>query len=257
MEKKEIRACAIGTEQVINAWRAMNDDYPYFAVFYGIKTKKFFQYNRDSLQGAEDYLRLNLTALEDQGDNSQYYLAIYPESKVNYTGSGEIACFPFRLNPWDATVSSNQIGAYGGSLDGFAKMLQDSQAKHIELVKEIAELKAASQPMDWFEKIGAILETPGAAQTIVPLVQPVIGAIMGLVSKISGIPVQQSYPMYNNPVIAGPGESQASLDEKLDQALDRLEKHGDLVEMLTVLANFADKNPAMFKMYFDGLKAQQ
>jgi hypothetical protein len=258
MEKKPIRACAIGVDQVLNVWRSMNDGYPYFAIFYGIKSSKFFQYNRDNLQGAEEFLQTNLNPIADTGDNSLYYLSIYPESKVNYTGSGEICCFPFRLNPYEESVQG-QVGGYAGGGDAFARMLQAANDKQIELVKEIAELKAANQPLDWFDKISGVLETPGAANTLVPLFQPVIAGLMGILGKISGVPV--GMPMQYNgigqvPSIAGPASSPDELNQVVDAALDRLEKHGNLAEMLTVLADFADKNPVMFKMYFDGLKAQ-
>lgn len=256
MEKKPIRACAVGIDQVLNVWQSMNDGHPFFAVFYGIKSSKFFQYNRDDLEGAELFLRNNLSAIADSGDNSQYYLSIYPEAKTNYTGSGEICCFPFRLNPYEeATTVSGVPGFSGGNMDAFSKMFLEAHNKQLEMAKELAELKAVGAPQDWFDRIGGLLETPGAAATIVPILQPVIGAIMGLVTKMAGISQQQPVH-YNNPVIAGPAEHTGEVNELIDQQLDRLEKHGELVEMLTVLANFADKNPAMFKMYFDGLKAQ-
>lgn len=247
--EREIRAAAIGVDNVISAWETMNDGHPYFAVYYN-RSNKYFQYNRDDLDGAKSFLRNNLQVLEDNGDNSQYYLNIYAEQKVNYPNSGMICSFPFRLNEYSAPAS---VSGYGGNNPDVIKALSEAHAKQLEMTKTIAELQAANQPLDWFDKISGLLDSPGAANAIVPLLQPVIVGIMGAIGKISGIKIPET-PQLPPMGIAGPREDNADRDALLDQALDRLEAHGDLLEMLTLLADFADKNPQMFKIYFDGLK---
>lgn len=259
-ERRQIRAAAIGLDQVISIWENMNNGCPYFAVWYN-KADKFFQYNGDDLEQAKDFLITNLQVIEQTGDNSMYYLKIYPTSQTNYTRSGEICAIPFRLNAYQEN-NGNSVGAYsgGGNLDAFAKMLKEATEKEIALTRELMELKAVGQPVDWFERISGVLETPGAASAITPILLPVVHSIMGMLNKITGIPYQPYQPANATPHIAGPTDPEntdVDQDTKLDMQLDRLAKHGDLLEMMTVLANFADSNPPMFKMYFDGLKAQQ
>lgn len=247
-----IRAHAKGVDQTVAAWETMNDGHPFFAVFYTGRSK-YFQFNRDDMEAAKEFLISNLGAIAETGDNSIYYLKIYADSRVNYGNSGEICSFPFRLNEYNETAG-NAMGGFGGDMSGLVKMLQESNEKHLALVKELAEVKAANEPLDWFDRIGGLLETPGAASAIVPLLQPVIAGLMGIVHKISGVPQQKLQTMENyNPVISGPGETGSDLNLLLDQALDRLSKHGDLLEILTKLADFADKKPDQFKLYLNML----
>lgn len=251
-QQRQQRAAAIGVDNIIAAWETLNDGYPYFAVYYN-KTNKWFQYNKDDYDKAKVFLENNLGLVEETGDNYLYYLNIYSESKPNYPNSGMIASLPFRMNPFN---ESGAIAGFNGSADSFTKMLADAHAKHLELVKEIAELKLANQPLDWFDRISGIMETPGAAGVIVPIVQPFLGAIMGIFTKLAGVQPAAYEQVQARPVIAGPMPSQDDLNTQLDAALDRLEQHGNLLEIITVLANFADKNPAAFKSYFDILKTQ-
>lgn len=249
-ENRQQRAAALGVDQIISVWETMNDGYPYFAVYYN-RNNKYFQYNKDDIEKAKEFLQTNLGVIEEAGDNTLYYLNIYSEPKPNYPNSGMICSFPFRLNAYDGEISG--VAANAG---GFAKALTDAHAAQLKLVHEIAELKAQNQPLDWFDRAVAILETPGAAQTLVPLLSPLLGSIMGIVNKISGI-VPQAAPVGGFPGIAGPNVADTEKEALLDQALDRLEKHGDLLEMMTVLANVADKNPENFQVYFNMIKAQQ
>lgn len=251
-EEKANRACAIGVINVLSVWKNMNDGYPYFAVFY-TRGSKFFQYTKDDIDAAEEFLRINLSALEDQGDNAMYYLNIYDEPKKNYTNSGMVCAFPFRLNEFKSSVGSIGSGVGVGGSDSMLKLLQDAHVKELELVKQIAELNAQNQPLDWFDKISGVLEHPGAAQMIGQVLSPVIGQVMGVLGKITGVPGQTA-SVTHQPQIAGPVNADA--DQLLDMQLDRLQKHGDLLDMLTTLANFADKNPEMFKNYFSMLKSQ-
>jgi hypothetical protein len=253
MDNEMVRSAVVGADQVINVWEAMNDGCPYFAIFYAKTRSKFFQYNRDDMEAAKEFLRANLNALESSGDNQMFYFNIYAESKPVFGNNNMIASFPFRLNAYQPSASVN---GYPANMDTFAKLLNDSHAAQLKMTQEIAELKYANQPLDLWDKISGVLENPGAANAIVPLLQPVIASLMGFFNKISGVPAPAVSQYHAMPAqgIAGPRETETDKDEALDIALDRLEKHGDLVEMMTVLADFADKNPAMFKMYFDGLK---
>ena len=251
---RQQRAAAVGTENVIQIWDSMNDGSPYLAVFYN-RNNKYFQYNKDDLNGARQFLSDNLNAIESQGDNSMYYLNIYPEyQKVYSNAPGSMICsFPFRLNSFEKEDSISGIPGMGAG--PFAKMLQDQNNKVVELVKEIEKLKLENQPLNVWDRLQNVLETPGAAQTLIPLLSPVIGQITGLLSKITGAPmVPVNMPV---PGISGPAEQPAiDKDLRLDAALDRIEKHIDLVEFAEAIANFADKNPALFQTYFNMLKSQ-
>jgi hypothetical protein len=253
MADKQGRVAAIGVDKVVQAWETMNDGYPYFAVYYN-HSNKYFQYNKDDIDQARDFLVNNLSVLQDNNDTAMYYLNIYPDKQPNYKNSGMIASFPFRLN---ALSSDSVMGGLpdNASMGAVVKMMNESNERHIALVREIAELKNANQPLDWYDKIAGIMETPGAANVIVPLLQPVIAAITGILSKVSGVPQQTEVPLQYAmvPGIAGPDIAPGDLDEKLDIQLDRLEKHGDLLEMLTALADFAEKSPEAFKGYLQML----
>src|ERR1700688_2736959 len=245
------RAAAVGADNVVSIWKSMNDGNPYFAVYLN-RNNKYFQFNRDDMEAAESFLSANLDAIGDTGDNTLYYLNVYAEPGKNYPNSGMVCSIPFRLNEYKGA----EMGAYvpDGS-DAISKIIEAGHARHIELIKEIAELKAANQPLDWWDKIGGLMETPGAAQTIVPLLSPVLASIMGIVNKFTGI---APAPMagFMPPGIAGAELPDLDKDAALDAALDRLALHGDLVEMLTALADFADKNPIQFKMYFRMMKGE-
>jgi hypothetical protein len=259
------RACITGLDTVIATWETMNNGLPYFAVWYN-KADKYFQFNGDDLEKAKEFLIDNLQAIADTGDNSQYYLKVYPQTEINYKRSGEVCSICFRLNVYNEGSMSQQIGAYTGgntqNLNEFARMLKESNDKHLAAMQEIVELKSMGGSVDWFDRIGGLLETPGNAQMVGSILSPVVSALVGILTKISGqqsSAVQQQPAMmanHYNPVIAGPQDN-IDLDEQLDLQLDRLQKHGDLLEMLTALANFADNSPAMFKGYFDMLKSQQ
>lgn len=243
-ERRQQRAVAIGADRVVEIWETMNDGYPFYAVFYNLRNK-YFQFNKNDYQAAKSFLTSSLDALQQSGDNAMYYLNIYDESQKNYPNAGMVCSFPFRLNEFSS------VGAGpGGNVDALAKLIKEQHEKQLELMAQIAELQ---QKPDTWDRIGALLETPGLAQSIVPLVQPIIGSLMGIVSKISGVNMSQPVNGMPSPMIAGP-QSEVDPETALDSALDRLEKHGDLVEMLTTLADFADKNPDQFKMYFKMLK---
>lgn len=255
MSETKIRAAAIGCEQVLNAWDAINDGNPFFAVFYNAN-HKWFQFNKNDIDAARTFLETNLTVVSETGDNSLYYLNVYDTPQTNYPNKGMIGSIPFRLNDYNAANSGNGVGSIGGVSD-FTKAIQDAHNKQIEMIKKIAELEAANQPFSWQDMIGGFIETPGAAQTLVPLLQPVVAGLMGIIHKISGVQPAPYQPAVT-PAIAGPESAQSheEITELLDVQLDRLEKHGNLLEMITSLADFAEKNPTQFKMYFNMLKGQ-
>lgn len=247
---KNERAAAIGVDQIMNVWETMNDGHPYFAIYYN-KSNKYLQWNKDDLEGARKFLQDNLVAVSEAGDSCMYYLNIYDEPKSNYPNSGMICSFPFRLNEWTERAVSG-YGAPSTPSHDLIKLINDNHAKQMELQAEILRLKYENQPGDTWDRIGGLLETPGAANLIVPLLQPVIAGIMGVLQKISGLPGGPQ----TIPSIAGPSMTATEQETALDAALTRLEKHSDLVELLTALADFADKNPAIFKMYLQTLKEQ-
>jgi hypothetical protein len=253
-EEKAYRAHAVGTEQVLNAWRNMNEGYPYLAVFY-TRGSKYFQYSKDDIEGAEAFLTTNLQMLEDQGDNSMYYLNIYDEAKKNYTNSYMVCAIPFRLNKISDSASVGALGS--GSNSDLIKMLQEAHAKELALTKTIAAMQAENTPIDMWDRISGVLETPGVAAAMIPqlgaILTPFLGALTGVLTKISGVPPAQ----FRAPVqgIAGPPIMEGDLNEQIDIALDRLEKHTNIVELLNDLANFADKKPDMFKLYLPTLKS--
>jgi hypothetical protein len=253
MENRQQRAAAVGADNVVQIWESMNDGYPYFAVFFN-RNSKYFQYNRDDLEAARSFLLANLQAVEDAGDNSLYYLNIYSEAKPNYSNKDMLCSIPFRLN---AYTSPNEIGGVGSSagMDQFLKVLKESQDKQLEMARELAELKAAEPPVDWFDRIGALMQDPNSAQVIGSVVNPIVTILGGILQKLTGaLPLQNMQPMANlNPGIAGVDAGQDVTDQ-IDAALDRLEKHCDLADTLTKLADFADKNPMQFKTYLTFLK---
>ena len=154
---RETRVATIGVNNVINAWKAIRDDSPYYAVYYN-RSSKMLQWRKDDLDGGEKYLAENLSALEESGDNSLMYLNVYDHASSNYPNSGMVASFPFRLNPYQMP----QLGAVSGPVESPAliQFMKEAHKEQMAMQEKLFKLQYENQPMDTWDRIGGLLETP-------------------------------------------------------------------------------------------------
>lgn len=244
---------------------------PYFSMWYN-QNDKSAQWNKPDYEAARKYLYDHISLLASTGDNSLYYLKIHPEAAKIYKRTGdEIASMPVRFNPFHESEFANYNGdvrmAGIGNGSAIADALRDLPIKLQEKFDAINErLEAMESPEepeqpDTLTRIAGFLDHP----TIGPAIGQVLGAILPKIIAafpgLSDLASQNNAILQQAPQIAGINDThtmtEEQKEEKLNEALDRLEPLCDLPNDLTLLANMAEKNKPMFDSMLAILRAQK
>jgi hypothetical protein len=288
------RAMFVGADNIIQAYSDLCPaDICYYSIWMGKDI--LTQYNgSDRERGINDLTRM-LQNFEDNGNTDLLTIKMHNKlDKGGYITSSTPAVSTLYVRCADLNGNS-ALGAVQENtgrlpyevwktLQSIDTGLTAQNAKNVELEKRLALIEAgnADEP-DWFGRIGQIAQNPGALEVIKALISkiPDLGKLLpqavpniqvghvkttlannaqnsdAISSNIAGNSDVRSVPAN----IAENGDTAEHYSEAenniIDQSLERLGSHCDIVEMLPLLADWADSNEGMFKGLISSLKTPQ
>lgn len=271
------RTACVGIDNIMNAFETVGDKSPYFSVWLN-SNDKFFQSKDDNFDDSLNYLQSSLQALNN-GDNCLYHLRIHPEFVKCYLKQSPYLCvIPFRLNSYDDKPALNGPGNGGMNYEMYEilKSVKDLpstlKSNFDEINSRLTELETAENvEPDMLGKISGLMENPHISQAVGGLINVLVTKLSSFIPAMTAGAAPQTISGMNDntasiaqksdkgPIIAQ--NSDTAVDDeafnlKLDAALERLEQHCNLADDLTLLADLADKNNAVFKLMLLQLRAQ-
>lgn len=240
-----------------------------FGVFYTARDKYFEPPRGMTKEERADFFESFLARLEEQNDNSLYYLRIYekPSKGPVDTKTEYLVSMPFRVV--ELSTEQKELGMYNGvpaylglnkSIDSkFDKLAELIEAQQVQ-IKALLDQESEDEPIAIKPKglagvISGMMENEQLMAAVVAQVGPVLQKIVGSI-------LSPQYPQQRSPVLNGMTEKETlnfdfpkseEIDlQLLDETLSRLSKHFSLNTDLPKLADYLDKNPdkAKFIMSF-------
>ncbi len=279
------QASYVGYQEGMDAFdRLRPKDNAYFSIWRG--TDLEYAYAGEDREEGTQILSDTLTVGQKRKTRSVITIKFHPATDNGYITNksktiGKIDICPYdpaddtEIEESDVIVAGARPGnvsnAVWGKLTSIETMLSGQLEERLKLLENPAPAQVSG--FNWPEQIGALLQQPGAVETMGNLLQPLIGTVIGLVNKV--VP-QQTIPMQNLQVSgAEPKKNPASPvdpashaensdtgsdysdadNEAMDNAITRLSKVCDPVICLPKLADVAEKNPALFKSMLETLMA--
>lgn len=267
-----LKAMYTGRDAILGAFNDVRGDNPYYSIWYG--GQMLSQYSGIDMD--EGYNRLSgiLEAAEQNGNTDILVIKLHPKPKGDYiTNKSEvIGTMPVRVVDFDSgteTLSGTSTGllatpVYNMFKDIRTHMVNDAERMQTLEVK-IAGLEAAQivEPVekDWIEKASDILQKPGVSDFLLKLVTmlPISGIGQPQPNiQMNGVNDVVKEPVKSNPVNEDVKPEVVFLSEAddvvIDEALERLSVHCNIVEVLPKLAAFAENDPQTFKWLLGQLK---
>lgn len=264
------RAMYTGTEAIMDAFEGM--DVPYYSVWQG--KDLLFQFNDSDVEKGRVKLETMLQAAEQQQNTDILAIKFHakPEKGGYITNStkvvGTLFVRAYGLQNYGMTEGNttrdwvpNPVYKHMEKLAELPELLVKMNERLIALETEDVE-DVTPQPNDMVGRIGAILDNPqvmGLIEKFTPVVVSLLSKAATIFSplpqqsiKLSGMSMSESNSQAKQPVV---------IDEQgmaiLNNSLDRLANHCDLVTDLKALADMADNNPQMFAFLLTQLKQQK
>lgn len=264
------RAAVCGVDNILEAYKGMRGNSPFFSVWFNTR-EKAFQYNEDDMDGSLEFLQANLEAYAKTNDSNIYYLRVHSVSLPVYKNNADtvISGIPIRFNSSDDTYSSSSHQGLSVSrksdLMSFemyetfaaAKQVPELLKQNRELLEKLTALETERTPTDTMGRITGFVESN--PHVVAPLIASLGKMIAGLFPAMGGMiagPVMAGVP--KQPHMDSMTADNTSPDDagywnKVDEALDALQQYCDISIYLPKLAVYAEKNPDMFKLMLNNL----
>lgn len=280
------KAMFTGFEAIMSGYDAMSKT-PYYSLWYNSRDIAF-SFNEDDEAKGRQQLVETLQAAEQNGVNDIMFIKFHPEKDKKYITSktpvvGAMAIRVVPLSAVDNSVTYQQIAPASQSISGTESMvraaialenLPQTIATQIgSVMKPIEDRLAAlegddhAEP-DTFDKIAALLEKPGMVQLIGSIFTGLGSKVSGLTQppppqqpqrmsyQVAGIPPEQGSTVQDQDLAAENGDVYIVDNDKVTSALERLNKVCFLDTDLSLLADLSEKNPALFNLVLQQLRAQ-
>jgi hypothetical protein len=253
----EERPSKVGIDAVMEYWEDTAEGLPYWSIWWNSR-QKAKQFNKDDFEGSklllENWLKLN----NDPSDTTRHFVVIHPKAETAYTAkSDQVESFPFRFNP--APERYGEMGSVGGGMSWqMMQMFSKLERTIDEQKRQIADLE---KPVvtDMMGQINGLLENPHIGPVLASVVAGVIGKFINIpqaypqARALAGVPGSPAASQ-ETAITAGTGETLEQFQQRVNDALVRLQEHCNLADDLTLLANMADSNPSQFKMLLGMLR---
>lgn len=257
------KATYTGINDIMAYYEAIMQDEGYsYSVWHSVKDIAF-QYNGPDHEKGKEFLYNNLTAMDQAENDNLLYLKFHPPGVKGYIDSkSKVICMsPVRVTELTALTAVGAVTETGGNFRMF------------EAIETLKQLPAAIN-----DKLGAFEQRLQAMEDYEPEPEPdkvekVIGQIsgllenpmvQGLVNSVIGTLFKMTNSNNNNVMqahqINGTTDNvpQGPVSEEvLNNALDRLHKVCKIDTDLSLLADLAENNPAMFQMLLANLRSNK
>lgn len=262
-----LRPMYTGVAESMAAFKFLRDA-PYYSVWIG--RDMLTQYSGNDLEEGERRLQDILEAADQQGDTSIFVIKFHPELKKNWvTNDSPITgTLPIRACALDDGGSISGLTDSQGTLPNSVYYLLKDVREAANVMKEgnakieqrllALESGDVAKEVDMFDRIGAIIEKPGVMDflgklvSMLPIGQPQQPNIQ--VAGVGDEPKSAAAADVVDPVIDTPLELSNEENDRIDTAIMRLSVHCNIVDAMEIMANWADKNPEMFKGTLASLK---
>jgi hypothetical protein len=281
-----IKPMYTGVQNILNAFDSLRYNVPYFSIWCG--RDMLFQCNTDDLDQGRQALVDILNAAEQSDNTDVLLIKFHPALKKGYvTNASEVVgTLPVRVvELQDGLSTITGLHPETGnalSTPGYYFVKQASEAlgaikdSNVRIEERLLALEAGNdKEVDVFDKIGSILEKPGMADLLGQIisrfmpVQPQPNIVMSGVPN--AVPVKET-PVANKltdqskntvfgeaPVtdmVTDQSEEDFTPEENdiINNCINRLSAHCDVVYSFGLLADYADANPEMFKIVLNNLK---
>lgn len=267
-----------GVEDIMDFYDTANREGIYtYSVWFSLRDIAF-QWHKPDQEAGRQYLEDNLMALAQNGSKDLYYIKFHPgDLKEPYITKKTpiISNTPVRINSLEDGDIIESVPRYSGvptqggnyqmmkaiaTLENMPAQLEGVINQKMNGVEE--RLKALEQAppveaeVNWMGQISGLLQN-----------EQIMGAVVGLISKLIPQQVlpplqQQQIGMVEQNATHPPQQVQVPVidhvidNDKLEKALDRLNTIIVIDDDLTLMADFADKNPAIFNMFLQQLRNQ-
>lgn len=263
------KAMYTGTSAILAGYQALSQT-PYYSVWMTSPKEMLFQYNEDDKESGIEKLMELCAGGEANGNTDLLVIKFHGKKEKGFITDKTpvIGSMPIRICEVGNTVQSGSTvsgnsGAQGmsyqmyeaiNSLKQLPEMLKQQMAP-IMLRLEALEAAEVEQEDGVPDTIGAVifhhLKDPQIANRVLDFISPVIRP--GASLAVGSVPNNQNtqlMPQHQERDI-----SQVDND-KLNAALIRLHEHCILDQDIPLLADLAEKNPAMFQMALNIVRNQ-
>lgn len=264
-----VRPMYCGKDGVIGAFATLRGSVPYYSVWQGKDI--MYQYNEVDTAKGEEMLETLIDAAEASGNTDIFVIKFHPKLDGGFITdkTKSIGSVPVRFVPLtQAQHNSQPVDRLNGfndervplpiyktliQLESIKPML-DQKLLDLETRMQKIEAPVPAAELDVFDRIGSIIEKPG----VIELIGRVVNMLPGIMKpqpniQVAGVETNQSEMNNENDSALLTDEE----DEQLNNALDRLAVHCDLINDLKLLADWADANTLMFKSLLASLKTEK
>lgn len=256
------RVMYTGSEAIMTAFDYMAEETPYYSVWIGKMIMA--SHNIDDLEKGKRKIELMITACEQSQNTDMITIKFHPApDKAGFITDKTPVCSSMTVRASSIEGNADQLERlnntqYSFMLSSITKAIDE---KILPLQTKLLELEAAELP----EEDDGIM---GAINKYSPLLNHPV--VMGLIEKLSGVlmGVQQKPVMLaGTPGVDGRIEQKTNIDQQpqlltddqltqLNNALNRLAAHCDLVKDISLLADLSETNEPMFKFLLNNLRTQ-
>lgn len=252
------KATYTGVDSIMGYYDAIMQDEGYtYSVWHSVKDIAF-QYNGVDQEKGREFLCNNLMAMDQAENDNLLYLKFHPPGVKGFVDhKSKVVCMsPVRVAELTAGTAVGAVTENGGNYRMFEaieslKQLPGAISEKLngfELrLKAIEEYEGEPEP-DKVEKV--IGQITGLLEN--PMIQGLVNGVLGQLFKMVGnaTPMQQQINGTTDNVAGDSPVNEAILND----ALDRLHKVCKLDTDLSLLADMAESNPAMFQMLLSNLR---
>jgi hypothetical protein len=267
-----------GTDNIMAAYDSINGDCQYYYSVWHSQKDIAFQYVGDDATKAREYLKSNLMAMEQAGNDNLLYLKFHPsdkkskyiENKTTVLANTPICAVELEegaiAGDRDNTAPRDRTGDAGYQMYKTRMMLEDLPSILDQKINVILDerLNAAHlvdedeepeiEPVD---KIVGIINGIAANPQIMGLIGQVLNFLKPQLQpvRINGMNQQEATPPAEQNTQPAPApEPQVVSEEILNEALNRLSQHCRVDTDLLLLADMADNDPAQFQFLLNMLR---
>lgn len=253
------KATYTGVSDIMAYYDAIMQDEGYsYSVWHSVRDIAF-QYNGADQGKGKEFLYNNLMAMEQAENDNLLYIKFHPPGVKGFIDSkSKVVCMsPVRVAELTAITAVGAVTENGGNYRMFEaieslKQLPGAISEKLngfELrLKEMEDRDFEPEP-DKVEKV--IGQITGLLEN--PMIQGLVNGVLGHLFKLAGNATPMQPQQINGTTDNVAGEQPVN-EAILNDALDRLHKVCKIDTDLSLLADMAESNPAMFQMLLSNLR---
>lgn len=272
-----MRPVFVGTTQIMNFYDSVNPDGIYaYSLWFGDKIMLQYPGNGDE-EKARDFLENCMKLYDENGWDKTLWLKFHEPQKTLINRKTDVMIsqpIGFMADADETAISGSSAmttrGYHSGNMELYRaiktieelpvtlnKTIEDKFTAYEQRIK-LLEAEKEKEPDTWDKISGFVEKNPNIVETIFGFLNgsrrftqtpPAPVGINGAPQTMETTPQEQQQPAADQERVID--------NEKVDNALDRLNNVMILDEDLTLLADYAEANPDMFQILLNNLRQQK